>query len=155
MSLMKLLSTTNTLSEARDHPHRYKVQRGALPTFGNPTQPTVSRDFSAKAQQMRSETVDEAAPRAKTAKVTSWVEKVNPFKPSRPMAARVAIQGELSLDKVKPVRNDLNDSDLELVAATKKTEAAPSAVKIESIEVPVVIAQTIFERVRGLFPRAK
>ena len=41
MMLMKLLHTTNTLSEAKDQPHRYKVRAGGLPTFGNATEPAV------------------------------------------------------------------------------------------------------------------
>ena len=47
-----------------------------------------------------------------------WTLKANPFKSaSRP--ATPVVQGELSLEKVKVVRNDLSDSDLELVAAAK------------------------------------
>lgn len=44
-----------------------------------------------------------------------WTLRVNPFK-TAPKPARAGVQGELSLEKVKVVRNDLSDSDLELVA---------------------------------------
>jgi hypothetical protein len=54
---------------------------------------------------------------------------------SRPV--RMPVQGELSLDKVKVVRNDLNDSDLEVVAAkplekveSPKIEIQPQTVQI-------------------------
>ena len=75
---------------------------------------------------------------------------LNPFKSEKP-APRPAIQGELSLDKVKPVRNDLCDSDLELVAAARP-QPAPTAVKIES-EVLAVKAQPLLARVLTLFRR--
>jgi hypothetical protein len=103
---------------------------------------------------MKTETVAEGMRQA-TPSRGRWTLPVNLFKPSRAPALRPAIQGELSLDKVKPVRNDLSDSDLDLVAATKKPEATPDAVKIECVEVLVVKARTIFERVRGLFERTK
>jgi hypothetical protein len=44
----------------------------------------------------------------------------NPFlKEPRQKAAESIVQGELSLDCVTPVRNDLSDSDVELVLAGK------------------------------------
>ena len=51
-----------------------------------------------------------------------WTLRVNPFKSgAKPVAP--GVQGELSLDKVKVVRNDLTDSDLELVAAVQAAKA--------------------------------
>jgi len=44
-----------------------------------------------------------------------WTLKANPFKSSVAPAGRPTVQGELSLDKVKPLRNDLSDADLELM----------------------------------------
>jgi hypothetical protein len=55
-----------------------------------------------------------------------WVTKINPFpllrrlkpgtnKSPKARPARAAVQGELSLEKVKVVRNDLNDADVELM----------------------------------------
>jgi len=54
-----------------------------------------------------------------------WVTKINPLpllrrlKPgaNKSPKARAAVQGELSLEKVKVVRNDLNDADVELMPA--------------------------------------
>jgi len=83
-----------------------------------------------------------------------WARKVSSLKPARPSAARLAVQGELSLDRVKPVRNDLSDSDLELVAVTKRPEATPAVVRIGSLDVPVVKTVPLLARVRGLFRRA-
>jgi hypothetical protein len=51
-----------------------------------------------------------------------WTLKANPFKSSTKPAREPVVQGELSLDKVKVIRNDLSDSDLELVAAGKQAE---------------------------------
>jgi len=57
--------------------------------------------------------------------------KKNPFRSSaRPAPRGEQLQGELSLDKVKVVRNDLSDSDLELVESGRpaKTVSAKSNV---------------------------
>ena len=47
-------------------------------------------------------------------------------KPAIPQFPRAALQGELSLDSIRVVRNDLRDADLELVPA-KASAAAPAA----------------------------
>jgi hypothetical protein len=74
-----------------------------------------------------------AAPvEAKAKPLSEWVKKLNPLahlptretesKPARP---RTAVQTELSLERVKVVRNELNDTDLEVVLparAVEKTE---------------------------------
>jgi hypothetical protein len=46
-------------------------------------------------------------------------------KPAIPRFPKPPVQGELSLDRIKVVRNDLSDADLEVVAA--KPPAAPAA----------------------------
>jgi hypothetical protein len=53
----------------------------------------------------------------------------NPFhqKPG-PKRAAASVQGELALDMVKVVRNDLNDSDLELIAG-RAVGSAPSPIR--------------------------
>jgi hypothetical protein len=51
-----------------------------------------------------------------------WTVFKNPFaKRGKPLEATPPVQGELLLDLVKPIRNDLSDSDLELVPAAQKT----------------------------------
>jgi len=42
---------------------------------------------------------------------------VKPLKAAAPGPARVAVQGELALDRITVVRNDLSDADLEVVPA--------------------------------------
>ena len=172
---MKLLRTTNSLRAVKDQPHRYKVRTGALPVFGNPGGPALEKKFvgvveprvssdgevvsaAVETQPMKTTAaVAEEQGHAKPARISRWPLPANPFKSSRPRptAARLAVQGELSLDKVKPVRNDLSDSDLELVAAVKKPEPAPDVVKIESELVPVVQVKALWERVRELWPGAR
>lgn len=58
--------------------------------------------------------------------VGRWALMRNPFDSSPGPAARVgSAQGELSLDAVKPVRNDLSDADLEVVAVSLTAELRP------------------------------
>src|SRR5438034_6031217 len=49
-----------------------------------------------------------------------WTVFKNPFSGMpKPKVAQAPMQGELSLDAVKPIRNDLTDSDLEVIPAGK------------------------------------
>ena len=169
MGLMQLLNVGRSLSEAREQRHRYKLKNSALPTFGNPTVPAV-RNFEvagdakpgseagpgrAADEPMKIQTVAE-----QTTQVTPtnpfprgrWTLKASPFKSVKP-ASRPVVQGELSLDKVKPLRNDLNDSDLELVPVMKQPESMPNAVKIDSEEEPLAKEQPMLRRVLALFQR--
>jgi hypothetical protein len=173
MALMDLLTVGRSLSEVRDRPHRFKLLTGALPKFGKPGAPRMGANFEvavppragsevrqerAGSDSMKTETIAE---KQKQSAPTSmhvfpagrWT--LNPFKSAPASAPRRTVQGELLLDKVKPVRNDLNDSDLELVAVKKTPEATPTSVQIESVEVPVVKAKSLFKRASRLFQRAK
>jgi hypothetical protein len=49
-------------------------------------------------------------------------------KPAIPAFEKPAVQGELSLDRVKVMRNDLSDADLEVVQAKPSMAAAVAAV---------------------------
>lgn len=150
--LMKLLQTTNTLSEAKDQPHRYKVRAGGLPTFGNATEPAVRSFGGASAARAKAEP---AVRPARAATGGGWAQKLNPFVKQGAPIERTAVQGELSLDNVKPLRNDLSDTDLELVAAVRAPKATPGMVKIGSAEIPVVKVVPLWERVRGLVRRLR
>ena len=151
MMLMKLLHTTNTLSEAKDQPHRYKVRAGGLPTFGNATEPVV-RHFSGSSAE-RAKAVPVPRP-GRTAASAGWAKKLNPFAKQGAPVERTAVQGELSLDNVKPLRNDLSDTDLEL-AAVKPAEMTPGVVKIGAVEIPVVQVTPVWQRVRELMQRLR
>ena len=166
MGLMNLLTAGSSLSEARERPHRYKLRSGALPKFGNRDGSTdVKKSSVAFARSERATSAVESQPMNSNVvtmqkapgmpALGDLARKINVFKAAPPVAVRPAIQGELSLDRVKPVRNDLSDSDLELVRVTKKPEATPSSVQIGPVEVPVVKAVPLLQRVRGLFQRAR
>jgi len=171
MALMDLLTVGRSLSEVRDRPHRFKLLNGALPMFGKARSLAVKKDFEVAASPgagsavkqdcagsgiMKTETIAEEQKQANSAPMHvfpagRWT--LNPFK-SAP-APRQTVQGELSLDKVKPVRNDLSDSDLEVVPVRKQPESVPASVQIESVKVPVVKAKSLLERASRLFQRAK
>ena len=166
MGLMNLLTAGSSLSEARERPHRYKLRSGALPKFGNRDVPTdVKKSSVAFAGSERAKSAVESQPmNFNTITVQKapglpalgeLARKINVFKAGPPATVHPVVQGELSLDRVKPVRNDLSDSDLELVRVTKKPEAAPSSVKIGSVDVPIVKAVPFLQRVRGLFQRVR
>ena len=75
-------------------------------------------------------------------RVAQWANKLNPLSwwPDRPAAAAVPrpvvragrspVQGELSLDKIKVVRNDLNDADVEVVSAKSPARTRSRAVAL-------------------------
>jgi hypothetical protein len=50
--------------------------------------------------------------------------RVKEAKPAIPRFPKPPVQGELSLDKIRVMRNDLSDADLEVIAA--KAPAAPA-----------------------------
>ncbi len=170
MGLMNLLTVGRSLSEARNRPHRYKLMNGALPTFGNPPGPVLEKSFEVgtraapqrndgqletrklETQSMSTDMSDvkAAAPAESGA---GWVAKVNPFRPARPAASRRVVQGELSLDKVKPVRNDLSDSDLELVA--RRPEPMLSVQKLQASDSLFARRISWRDRIYALFRRSK
>jgi hypothetical protein len=86
---------------------------------------TTQKTFENKTNDMN--TIEAASPNSSAvAPVTPqhafplgrWTLFKNPFsKTSKPKANPAPVQGELSLDMVTPVRNDLSDSDLEVIPA--------------------------------------
>lgn len=143
MGLAKLLTVGRSLRQVRDQAHRYKLLTGSMPTFGREDGVGMGREPSALAGRVEAVIVRETAQVAKTMKTdaseTSAKErsnrfllarlssKANPFKSSAKRVPPSECQGELSLDKVKVVRNDLSDSDLELVEAGQPARPAAPA----------------------------
>jgi hypothetical protein len=167
MSLMKLLWTTTSLSEAKDQPHRYKMRTSPLPTLGKITGPVVGRSFEVKdsggtavlerepgSESMKTEAA--AGELASAAPIDAFPGGRWSLRPNRvnPLKARTAptapVQGELSLEKVKPLRNDLSDSDLELVP---KKAAQPEPLRAAGGEEMAVQRQPIWARALSLFRR--
>ena len=70
-----------------------------------------------------------------------WTLFRNPFaKAPKPEAAtRAPVQSELLLDAVKPVRNDLSDSDLELVQAARRSAEVKAQAPSPALA-PLVVA---------------
>jgi hypothetical protein len=87
-----------------------------------------------------------------------WMKKLNPLayfssreaEGNRPRG-RSQVQGEFLLDNVKPVRNDLHDSDLEVVAARQPVREviAPQPVAVEVTSSGDGIAGRITTRIFG------
>ncbi len=139
MGLMQLLTVGQSLSDARDRPHRFKLLNGAMPTFGAPgmenrKRPRRIAEREGAVTEYKTHSGEQtmkadAAPAGKGMEsgmnaypTGRWTLKANPFKSSSSPSGQPVVQGELSLEKVKVVRNDLSDSDLELVAVTQRAE---------------------------------
>ena len=141
MGLVKLLTVSRSLRQVRNETHRYKLLTGAMPTFGLDSGAPVGREGEAAVEDSEAmeeqETTNDATAMKTDAGESSAKErsnafllarltyKKNPFRSSAKPAPRGELQGELSWDKVKVVRNDLSDSDLELVEASQPAKAAP------------------------------
>jgi hypothetical protein len=107
MSLMRLLNAGSSLALVKDV-GRYNVNKNpfVLPKFGGEVKP------AATAPAPVAEAAPAEAPAPARAPGSRWWQKANPFAP----AAAKPVQSELSLDKVQVMRNDLNDSDIEIIA---------------------------------------
>ena len=180
MSLMKLLSVSNSFLAGKNESGRYKLtELGGLPKFApvgrfvslapkrnsdgsiaygelvppeaKPMAAVVAAENPAGMLSLR-QSCDRHSPFAEAAgeprpaasvreprgavcvnavpESTNWFRlRKGPFAgtPARKVESKPLVQGELSLDAVKPVRNDLSDADFEVVPARPKAE--PSAAK--------------------------
>lgn len=136
MSLVRLLSAAKALTRFSEQPTAYRVRRGALlPKFGLPSDPFA---FGQTAETVRTPEQVVVAPVAGgKAGGSIWPWKLRrrreqPFsaaRPPLPSNARQAgsvlgpVQCELSLENVKVIRNDLRESDVDVVARAGGTEA--------------------------------
>jgi hypothetical protein len=137
MSLVRLLTAGKSLVGIQDSKSRYRsVDPRALPKFGSEKKlnTDIARESEAK-PSVATSNVDsskgsvEKMPAATARKVrgsgwvSQWGSKLSSLVSQKPKPARsavprfngVPIQGELSLDNIKVVRNDLSDADLEVV----------------------------------------
>src|SRR6185437_3573047 len=94
------------------------------------------------------------APAKPSPAVDGWLKKLNPLvwfgnrKPAEPKSAiprfnkgKAPVQGELSLENIKVMRNDLSDADVEVVAAQVKVRAAKKIAAPVAPAVPEASAQ--------------
>jgi hypothetical protein len=93
-----------------------------------------------------------AQPPQVAAPVDSWLKKINPLvwfgnrQPSEPKSAiprfnksHAPVQGELSLDNIKVMRNDLSETDMEIVTAKSRpvnVMAAPMQASAAAMAIP-------------------
>lgn len=126
---MQLLTVGRSLSEARDEPHRYKLRTNEWPTFGSGGSVvgrsgarTPGRRGVSAETKMKTEAAEKNAGTKQAYPRGRWTVSVNPFRGRAPGPQPATVQGELSLENVRPVRNDLSDADLELIP---KTVSAP------------------------------
>lgn len=82
--------------------------------------------------------------------VNSWVKKLNPLiwfeshkpaegKPAMSGSSKLPVQGELSLENIRVVRNDLNEADVEVVPrkpAPMQTAGLPGAASVAAKALP-------------------
>ncbi len=157
MSWTQLLAVGRSFKGTKEEPHRYKVaQPNLLPKFepderpSTPVQAAVSTSDEMKTASLFDSPAAPAISHgfAPIPEARPRMEEPSPVAPlrrepsERPRRRRLglfgwrrktgapfgqAIQGELSLETVRVVRNDLSDADLELVRVKKKASAAEAS----------------------------
>jgi hypothetical protein len=154
MSLLRLLTTGKSLVSAQDTESRYRLStQRLLPQFGpakNPFSSKAETDRAPAAAIPQGAEAGMTTPKTGTqslartlwfrtvARWSGWMPKLSGLfarrrvvagKPAIPQFSKPPVQGELSLDRVKVVRNDLSEADLEVVPARLKAAPTPMAVE--------------------------
>jgi hypothetical protein len=170
MSLLQLLSVGRAFGSIRDRPSPYKMtQASLLPKFGPPVgsgsepaapavpgRASLERHAGAHARSTGEPGKKEVKMTAAEMSVAPLGTEMNPAQPypagrwtmrnpfnRKPVAGARGtpmVQGELSLDAVRPVRNDLSDSDLVVVRASHpaaRPAPAPPAAACVTADPPV------------------
>ncbi len=145
MSLLGLLTIGRAFGSVRREPAPYRVANDRLPNFGR--EPAFAGAAAGEAQSQAvalapTETADtgrrmEVAPELPlkerpplptlTAPASAEPGRESPLrvaKPRRRTRGRALVQGELSLEAVRVVRNDLYADDLELIPRSRPVEIA-------------------------------
>ncbi len=148
MSLMRLLTAGKSLVGIKDTQSRYRIMdERLLPKFASKANPF--RGTTKPGPALVSAQIAGSTPEQQPRPVSPSGQGVSVNRPERsrwlaglrrllrrgeapgaksaiPRFNEPMVQPELSLDAVKVVRNDLSDSDLEIVPATAQPAAAPS-----------------------------
>jgi hypothetical protein len=150
MRLVRLLVAGKSMVGLKDEESPYRVtQQRLLPKFGFEKRPPGSSRGRASLPETARVSAGSvpalaAAPRprpsrslaGKFAELFAWNKSKASPAVIAPVPLRHAIQGELRLDRVKVVRNDLSDADLEIVrlrpAAPSKAAAAVAAAAVKA-----------------------
>lgn len=125
MSLMRLLTVGRSLNELKGA-GRYHIPRGVgLPqfNFGKPAMKISSApavravlgEVQATPATVEKKTTVAVAGEVRKPAASGWLKRSNPFAATQPAAVKAPMQAELTLDKVKVVRNDLSEADFEVV----------------------------------------
>jgi hypothetical protein len=126
MSLLRLLNIGSSLARMRDA-GRYHAAKNpfVLPKFGAEHKPEGQAAQAAPAEPAakpaKPAKMEPAAESATHTGGSRWWKKANPFSP----ATARPVQAELTLDKVQVMRNDLMDTDIEIVAKTPPGTTLP------------------------------
>ena len=138
MSLMQLLNASKSVLNIRDEPSRYRMsQRRLLPKFGpvsgRGTEEEAASPPVRRSEKMKDQLVKDTTNAGKREMfMKRWLRMANPFarKAESAPPIKTPVQSELHLDGVKPVRNDLHETDLMVVRrqAPEKT-VAPARVE--------------------------
>jgi hypothetical protein len=81
--------------------------------------------------------------------------RVKAVKPAIPQFTKPPVQGELSLDKIRVVRNDLSDADLEVVPARTPTARASAGPALRTGERAGAAESTWGRVTAGIFGAGK
>jgi hypothetical protein len=81
--------------------------------------------------------------------------RVKQAKPAIPRFTKPPVQGELSLDRIKVMRNDLSDADLEVIAARAPTAPASSTPALQTAKEVGVVESRWGGATAGLFGAGK
>ena len=156
MALSKLLAVGRSVRSVTEQPARYRMkQQNLLPTFGETKAEARAVESVSPAAEaapkpapvtqatrnMAPETIAMTTRATGSDKAAAFVEATKKLRPfddgswfKNPFARTPAgksdtapVQTELSLDSVKPVRNDLSESDLELGRPPGRTALQPDA----------------------------
>jgi hypothetical protein len=156
MSLLRLLTAGKSLVGIKESAGRYRLTTpGLLPRFGAKKDPFRATTMPEQVQRAPGGPVEQAASLGtKTGEASAgrdsseavaehggWAGKCfskvgamlsrrgkSGERPAIPRFNKPLVQGELSLDSVRVVRNDLRDSDLEIVAAKPVQPSPPASV---------------------------
>ena len=170
MSLLRLLSAGKSLVGLKDSTPQYRMgDPRAMPKFGsaaNPFRQKREKDPAVSSEPKSSKALaapPSPAPTPMPAKTVTAVTSAKPgwrarlrslWPKKRATQTRVAplsrpaIQGELSLDRVKVMRNDLSDADLEIVAVVRGV-TKPAAGLLPTPEIPQATPKQLVEAVKA------
>jgi hypothetical protein len=123
MSFMQLLTASKSVLNMKDEPSRYRMsQRKLLPKFGpvrkTETETRVTGPEMGSREKKKDlivkDTTENAGKRERF--MARWLKLANPFaRRTETAPPKPPVQSELHLDAVRPVRNDLHDTDLMVV----------------------------------------